>query len=110
MDFAEHIAAADADVQEHLGGVPVTYTPAVGLPLTVLGIFDENYQQSVPGQVISVEDVGPWVGLRLADLAPNDPETDDPRLTIKGKLYKVVERRPDSVREMIRLRLGRADL
>lgn len=110
MDFAEHIAAADADVQEHLGGVPVTYTPAVGPPLTVLGIFDASYRQSVPGQAIGVEDVGPVVGLRLADIAPNDPDTDEPLLTIDGKLYSVVERMPDSVRQMVRLRLRRADL
>lgn len=34
--------------------------------------------------------------LRLSDL-PTDPQVDDPQLTIKGIVYRVVERIPDDM-------------
>lgn len=108
MGFADLIATADAAVLEHLGGVPVIYQPEVGDPVEVEGIFDENYTLTEAGEN-GVENIGPAVSLRL-DALPVDPEDDEPTITIGGRLYRVRERQPDSVRGMIVLLLHRSDL
>lgn len=116
MGFADLIATADAAVLEHLGGVPVIYQPEVGDPVTtgadgnpLTGIFDENYVLTEAGEN-GVENIGPAVSLRLADIAPHDPEDDEPTITIGGRSYRVRERQPDSVRGMVVLLLHRSDL
>lgn len=96
MSFFEHIAEIDRTVQEHLGGVPVIYRPAVGEPVEVTGMFDAQYVLVKGSAAAGVESRGPAVFLRLADL-PSDPDQDDPILTIQGTDYRVSERRPDDV-------------
>lgn len=108
MSFDALISTMDAAVLSHLGGVPVVYAPATGSPVTVQGIFDENYTLLEAGQN-GVENLGPAVSLRIADL-PGNPANDTPTLTIKGRQYRVRERQPDSIGQMITLLLHRSDL
>jgi hypothetical protein len=93
MSFADLIAQTDRAVQEHLGGVTVTYAPEVGDAVEVTGIFDAAFMLVAPGNS-SVEQAGPAVWLRLEDL-PVHPDDDEPTLTIDGQDYTVRERQTD---------------
>ena len=95
MSFADFVAAADRAAQVHLGGVPVVYQPEDGDPVTVQGLFDEQYLLLGGGEA-GVEQAGPAVFLLLEDLA-TDPEAEDATLTINGRDYHVRERQPDGV-------------
>lgn len=101
MGFADLVARVDRSVQDRLGKEPVTYTPAFGTPVTttpsgapLMGIFDDPDLLATGNTVAGtgVESVEPTVALILADL-PTDPLVDDPLLTIRGKVYKVSQRR-----------------
>jgi len=89
MSFADLVEAADRAAQGHLGGVEVTYAPAVGAAVLVTGIFDAQYQLTKGDAEAGVGTLGPAVFLRLADL-PADPELDDPTLTIGGVDYRMI--------------------
>jgi hypothetical protein len=104
MVFSEHVALADQHVRDHLGGVTVTYAPAVGDAVEVVGMFDEVYVLPEQGHA-NVEQVTPAVWLKLSDL-PGHPDDDEPALTIAGNTYRVVERQPDGM-GTIRLLLHR---
>lgn len=96
MAFADLVESVDRLTQTHLGGEPVVYTPEVGAPATVTGIFDEQYVL-VQGTVeAGTEALGPAVFFRLSDL-PVDPELDQPTITIRGVDYRVTERQPDGI-------------
>lgn len=103
MSFLELVAAADQAVRDHLGGVVVIYTSLVAT-VEVVGMFEEQYVLVDSGNG-DVENLGPAVWLRLADL-PLHPDDDEPVLTILGKSYRVRERKPDGVGS-IRLLLHR---
>ena len=103
MGFADHIAAVDLAAQTHLGGEPVVYQPEVGDPVPVTGIFDEEYVHVERGEV-GVETVSPAVWLRLEEL-PVHPDDDDPRITIKGKVYRPRGRVTDGYGGSIRILL-----
>lgn len=106
MDFAALIADIDRTAQAHLGGVPVVYQPEVGEAVTVTGMFDDPQVLLDQGRA-DVEQVGPSVWLRLADL-PVHPDQDEPTLTIGGVQYTVHERQPDTtIGGSIRLSLHR---
>lgn len=107
MVFADLVAAADRAVQDHLGGVAVVYRPEDGEEVEVTGMFDEQYVR-VDSGTGDVEQVGPAVWLRLADL-PVDPEDDDPEIEIGGRTYRAHERQRDGL-GAIRLLLHRADV
>jgi len=94
MAFEDLVARADRAAQVHLGGTPVVYQPASGPAVTVTGLFDEQGVAVDTAGEGDVELLGPSVWLRLEDL-PTDPKVDNPRLTIKGKTYKVKARMPD---------------
>jgi hypothetical protein len=98
MAFSDHIAAmARASLKTF--GESVTYDPAAGAPVGVVGIFDAQYVLAKgPGDPMfaGVEAGVPKVFLLLVDL-PTDPEFDDPVLTIRSVNYKVIERRPDGM-------------
>ena|SRR6185503_1017921 len=100
MAFSDLVAAADRVAMADLGGESVTYTPTVGSPppaaVPVTGIFDSKYVLAEGDAHAGVEALGPAVFFRLSDL-PTDPEVDDPTLTIRGNVYRVVERRPDDM-------------
>lgn len=91
--FAAMVAQMDRDARANLGGEPLIYAPAVGNAVPVTGIFDESFVLDKGGALAGVESVVPAVFLQLADL-PVDPENDDPILTIRGRHYRVTERRP----------------
>ena len=95
MGFTDLVAAADRAAQGLLGGVAVIYQPEVGEPVTVTGMFDECYVLVETGQA-SVEQTAPAVFLRLEDL-PDDPDDDEPILTIGDTDYLVRERKRDSL-------------
>lgn len=93
MSFATLIASTDRACQTHLGGVAVSYAPAVGDAVEVVGMFDENYLLVERGNS-GVEQVVPSVSLRLEDL-PVHPDQDTPTLTILGVAYTVKGRETD---------------
>lgn len=107
MAFADIVAAADRAVKGSLGGITVTYAPAVGDAADVVGVFDANYRLSEQGDA-GVEQVVPAVWLTLSDL-PSDPNADDPQITIAGDVYAVRERQTDSMGTVLLL-LHRADI
>jgi hypothetical protein len=94
VTFAELVESTDRAAQAHLGGESVTYQPAVGPAVPITGIFDLAYALAKGSPEAGVETLGPAVFLRLEDL-PADPEEDEPALTIRGVVYRVVERLPD---------------
>lgn len=96
MSFADLVAKMDRSAQSVLGGEPVTYDPSTGPPVVVTGIFDERYVFAKGDADAGVETLGPAVFFRLADL-PEDPELDEPTLTIRDVDYRVIERRPDGM-------------
>lgn len=91
--FSDFVEGIDRAALALLGGVPVIYQPEVGAPVTVTGMFDENYTLLRPGNA-GVEQVGPAVFLRLEDL-PVHPDNDEPTLTIGGIAYRIRERQTD---------------
>lgn len=107
MAFADLVADVDRAAQAHLGGVTVTYQPAVGAPVDVQGMFDERHVL-LDAEEGGLETVTPAVFLRLADL-PEDPEVDNPTITVGGTAYRVRERQPDG-QGGIRLLLHVADV
>lgn len=96
MSFDTLVAQVDRAAQSLLGGELVTYAPAVGVPVSVTGIFDANYVLAKGSAHAGVEALGPAVFFRLEDL-PVDPENDEPILTIRSVAYRVLERRPDDM-------------
>lgn len=96
MSYADLVARADRATETNLGGESMTYTPAVGAPVMVTGIFDAPYVLAKGSAEAGVEALSPAVFFRLEDL-PVDPEDDDPTITIRGVDYRVVERRPDGM-------------
>jgi hypothetical protein len=106
MSFAELIERVDRAVQGQLGSVPVTYASTLGT-VEVRGMFDENHHLADPEQV-GVEQVGPSVWLRLADL-PANPDEDEPLLTIRGTTYRVRRRELDRTGGTVRLLLHVSD-
>lgn len=78
----------------------ILYTPAVGAPVIVNGIFDAFHRLALSDGEAGVETLVPAVFVRLADL-PVDPEFDEPTVTISGDatpsndgVYRVHERLP----------------
>lgn len=87
MSFDAAILAAARAALVHLGGA-VTYTPGVGDPAAVRGIFDATFVLVDTNSNAGVASEGPAVFLVLADL-PSDPETDeDARVTVAGTTYR----------------------
>jgi len=88
MGFADLLAVADATVRQKLGG-SVTYTPGVGVAVTVDGIFTAPHTVAADAaQGGGVSTVSPTCFLTLDDL-PSDPESDTAaRLTVSGVVYR----------------------
>lgn len=93
-------------VRSKLGGITVTYKPASGDPVSVDAMFDAPFTQ-IRRDDASVEEIGPSIFVRLADL-PADPAQDDPTITIDGQDYVVRGREVDGMGG-IRLRLHEVD-
>ncbi|MES2170552.1 MAG: hypothetical protein V4479_07500 [Actinomycetota bacterium] len=105
MGFGENVARIDRNAQHLLGGETVIYRPQFGMPVAVVGIFDDSFKLAggSGANEAGVEARVPTVFLQLADL-PVDPDLDNPILTIGGIAtgnvmvggtdYRVVERLP----------------
>lgn len=95
MAFTDLIALTDRQVRELLGGL-VTYTPGVGVPVEIRGVFDKAYIRVEGGQA-GVSSSSPAVFLKVADL-PSDATTDTAaRITVSGTQYKIWEAKPDGL-------------
>jgi hypothetical protein len=105
MAFADNVARLDRHAQQRLGGETIIYRPQFGVPVAVVGIFDDSFKLAGGSGTseAGVEARVPTVFLQLADL-PVDPDLDNPILTIGGVVtgnvmaggtdYRVVERLP----------------
>lgn len=117
MSFADLVQTLDRAVQSRLGGVTFTYEPRSGDPVTgIPGMFDEVYELQRP-DLSSVEQIGPWLHVRLEDL-PTDPEDDDPIIyditaadgSTDSRRYRIRERITDGPQgQSIYLLLHRED-
>ena len=95
MGFADLMAVGDRSVRRLLGG-NVTYTPKVGVAVTVSGVFDAVFILVEAGTG-AVSSVGPAVFLTLADL-PSNPETDTAAtVTVAGVVYLPHTVKPDGL-------------
>lgn len=95
MAFSDLVAATDRVVQSDLGGASVVYAPTVGVAVTVVGMFDDNYTPTSGAQSKYGNNV-PSVVLRLEDL-PEDPRTARPTITISGQTYTTRGQEMDGV-------------
>lgn len=94
MNFRALLAAADVVILTQLGEESlVTYTPSVGAPVNVRGIFDSAYVLVDAGEA-GASSSGPAVFLKLAGL-PSDPREDEAHITVNGKVYTIRETKPD---------------
>jgi len=79
---------------------PVQYTPAVGAPFTINGVFDEGSQPLTVVDPQAVNAVLPRLGIRLSEFPSGyDPrDAQDDRFTVirTGVTYVVRDGRPDS--------------
>lgn len=91
------MAVGDRIVRSQLGeDDPITYTPGVGDPVFVTGVFDDAYLRVDAGQP-GIASSGPAVFLSLGDL-PTDPETDTAAtVTIAGVMYSPYEVQKDGL-------------
>jgi len=71
----------------------VHYLPAKGDEQRIRGIFDEAFQQVDASSQDPVSSTRPKLGVILSDLS-DEPGPSD-RVRIRGKLYSVIEDRPD---------------
>lgn len=95
MTFADLLASADQAVRKNLGG-EITYTPGVGDPVAIDGVFDAAFVLLDPQQP-GVSSQGPALFVRVEDL-PSDPEVDgDATVTINGVEYSPHTVKPDGL-------------
>lgn len=82
------------DEMLHTMGREVTYTPAVGDPETVTGIFEEVTQAFDPGLGLMVEDETPSLYMKFSDV-PAGANFKDDEITIDDTDYAIKERHKD---------------
>jgi hypothetical protein len=116
MSFRELVEQMDRAVMSVFGdpkpGEPeaIVYTPTVGPPVEVSGIFDENHALSRnergdpvaatvrPVVFVQFEDLPVDAPLDPIDFAnPTGPPAPVPRVTIRGLVYHVSWRLPDGM-------------
>jgi hypothetical protein len=104
VSFFDLLASRDIHLRAVLGE-DVVYTPGVGAPVTVRGIFDAAYQD-VPVGDPGVASSGPAVFLRLSDL-PSDPRSDTgAKITRSAVVYLAHTVRADGLGGVIMLLHG----
>ncbi len=102
--FEDLLLTADRAVGDRLGR-DVLYTPEVGAPVTVRGVFDAAYLTATPGEP-GVATARPALFLDVVDLGV-DPVRDNPTITIAGVNYEVREVQPDGAGVGVLLLLSR---
>lgn len=102
MAFSDLVAAADDAVLDHLSDGTIVYTPEIGDPVTIRGIYDEAFiTQDINGGP-GVETIRPAVFVRLADLpAGVDLDQDNPTIEAKGRKFEVRKRERDGVGNVV---------
>lgn len=97
MGFAEALAVADVAVRGRLGR-SLVYTPGVGAPVTVTGVFDAAYVVADGGAgVVGVSSSSPAAFFTLSDL-PSDPSVDlGATVTVGSTVYSCHEAKPDGL-------------
>jgi hypothetical protein len=96
VGFPSLLAQADGVVLQLLGGDLIRYAPGrMATPVDFYGLFDSKHQRT-DAQDITITTAVPAVFIRLSDIAPNDPETDElPTVTVNATMYRVRETRKD---------------
>jgi hypothetical protein len=86
--------ARDAALKIAMGtfGKVVTYTPTVGSPTQISGVFDNSHVAVIVNGVEHSQ-VAPTLGIRLADLAAKPTKGD--QVTVGGVTYKVIDSQED---------------
>lgn len=95
--FADMLDLVDDAVLTNLGATEetMTYAPSSGPAIeNVPVLFDDDTAVQQPFQQ-RAEFPKPRVWFKLAAIAPNDPYTDEPILTIRGKGYRIHQRPKD---------------
>ena len=101
MGFTDLLAVGDQHVRRKLGGA-ITYTPGVGAPVEVDGVFDAAHVHVDLGEP-GVSSQGPAVFLTLADL-PSDPDLDGAAtVTVAGVTYTPHTVKPDGTGAVVLL-------
>jgi hypothetical protein len=78
-------------------GEPVTYTPAVGSPFPITGVFDNAYKDLTMSEYApDVATLYPALGVRLVEFPVPPLQGDQLTITRTGKTYTVRLPRPDS--------------
>lgn len=97
MGFSDLLALTDVAVRGRLGE-SLTYTPGVGSPVTVTGVFDAAYVVADGGAGLTgVSSSSPAAFFTLADL-PSDPSDDlSARVTRGSTVYTCHEAKPDGL-------------
>ena len=72
-------------------GEPVTFLPAVGLPLAVFGIFDEAYREVDLAGGMAVTTEHPVLGIRTSDFPVLPLQGDRVIVLSKGITYVIRE-------------------
>lgn len=83
-------------------GTSYRFTPALGAPFDVVGVFTEAYthvQQNGDGLLITSTD--PMLGCRAAAFPPSAPPQRDDMFTINGQDWRVVDVLPDSAGHLL---------
>lgn len=73
----------------------VIYEPKRGGSFTIVGIFDNQFEQVDPNTEQVIADNQPTLGVKLDDL-PYKPEKGD-KVTIRKKKYRVIDSQEDGV-------------
>lgn len=74
-------------------GKSIEYQPASGSPVTLNGVFSEQFTQEDPGTGLIVSTQQPNVLIRRGDLSA-DPERDD-QVEISGTTYNITDAQED---------------
>lgn len=76
-------------------GEPVTYTPAIGAPLSITGVFDEAYQDLTLAGGTAMTTSTPVLGVRVSDFPALPAQGDTLVIASTGEAFTVKEVRAD---------------
>lgn len=93
LALAPNIAAFGEVNQGH--PIPV-YTPAIGNPFNLDGIFDNAYRSVDRIPELQINTSGPVLGVRMSDFPTGVTPAQQDRVMIRGDNYRVRDVQPDS--------------
>lgn len=92
MDWEASTQAINSLVRDTFG-VTATYTPTVGPPVQIKGVFTKEFISVKVGDVIGNSSVHPMLAIKLSDLALKPARGD--KATINGTNYLIIESQED---------------